>query len=171
MSKQFVSITINGEVFEASVDLGKSLLEFIREDAGVTGTKYGCGVGECGACTVLVNGTPINSCIYLAIWADGQQVRTVEGLALSDGTLSEVQQAFVDEGAVQCGFCTPGFIMSVTAMKESGITYSDTEIQTELSGHLCRCTGYQKIFNAAKKCAGDGSCEKEHHSCDAEHRE
>jgi len=107
MAKQMISVTINGENFETEVDPGKSLLEFIREDAGFTGTKYGCGVGECGACTVLVNNMPVNSCIYLAVWADGQEVRTIEGLAAADGTLSEVQQAFVDEGAVQCGFCTP----------------------------------------------------------------
>lgn len=171
MNKRLISITINGELYEAAVDCGKSLLEFIREDAGLTGTKHGCGVGECGACTVLLNNTPVNSCIYLAIWADGQQVRTVEGLASSDGALSDVQQAFVDEGAVQCGFCTPGFIMSVTAMKESGRTYSDADIQIELSGHLCRCTGYRKIFDAAKKCTGDGSCGKEHCSCNSEQKE
>lgn len=155
-------------VYEAAISPGLSLLDFIREEAALTGTKFGCGVGECGACTVLLDGTPVNSCIYLAVWADGHDVTTIEGLASPDGTLSEVQQAFAEEGAVQCGFCTPGFIMSTTAMKNSGKTYTDEEIKLELSGHLCRCTGYQKILAAARRCLGDGSCGEGNCTCGKE---
>lgn len=145
-----IKMTINGKEKALEVDFRESLLEVLRNRLLLTGVKQGCSVGECGACTVLVDGTPIDSCIYLAVWADGKSVTTVEGLE-QNGKLTKVQQAFVDEGAVQCGFCTPGLVMTTTAIVDSGKEYTDDELKREISGHLCRCTGYQKIFNAVKK--------------------
>ncbi|WP_240986908.1 xanthine dehydrogenase subunit XdhC [Acididesulfobacillus acetoxydans] len=145
-----ISLTVNGKALTLHVDIRESLLEVLRERLGYTGVKKGCGVGECGACTVLIDGTPIDSCIYLAVWADGKEIRTVEGLAVN-GKLSPVQEAFVEEGAIQCGFCTPGLVLSTTAMVENGKEYSREEIKRELSGHFCRCTGYQNILKAAER--------------------
>lgn len=125
-------------------------MELLRR-LGYTGTKKGCGVGECGACTVLIDGIPIDSCLYLAVWADGKPIKTIEGVAEKNGELSKVQKAFVDEGAVQCGFCTPGLVLTTTALTESGQDYTRAELKRELSGHLCRCTGYQSILQAAEK--------------------
>lgn len=156
MKKKIIHFTANGKKYELYIDVNLSLLELLRDELGLTGVKCGCSVGECGACTVLLDGMPVDSCIYMAAWADGKNIRTVEGLKNPDGTLSEVQQAFVDEGAVQCGFCSPGFIMTATALAESGKKYSDSELKRELSGNLCRCTGYQNIFKAVKKVAGKG---------------
>ncbi|MGI9861684.1 xanthine dehydrogenase subunit XdhC [Moorella naiadis] len=145
-----ISLTVNGSPVTLEVDVRESLLEVLRNRLGYTGVKKGCGVGECGACTVLIDGTPIDSCIYLAVWADGKEVITVEGIA-KNGELSKVQLAFIEEGAVQCGFCTPGYIMTATAMANSGKKYTREEIKRELSGHLCRCTGYQNIIKAVEK--------------------
>lgn len=145
-----LSLTVNGRLYQFQVDIRETLLDVLRNRLQFTGVKQGCAVGECGACTVLVDGTPVNSCIYLAAWAHGKSVTTIEGLE-RDGELSEVQQAFVDEGAIQCGFCTPGLVLSTTALLDSGRTFTEAEIRRELSGHLCRCTGYQKIFDAAEK--------------------
>lgn len=145
-----ITMMVNEKIYSLEVDIRESLLEVLRNRLHFTGVKQGCSVGECGACTVLINGTPINSCIFLALWADGKKITTVEGVA-KDGELSAVQQAFVDEGAVQCGFCTPGLVLTATALAESGRKYTDEEIKREISGHLCRCTGYNKIFNAVKK--------------------
>jgi carbon-monoxide dehydrogenase small subunit len=145
-----ISMTVNDKLYTIEVDIRESLLEVLRNRLHFTGVKQGCSVGECGACTVLINGTAINSCIFLAVWAEGKRITTIEGVS-KDGELSKVQQAFIDEGAVQCGFCTPGLILTTTAITESGRKYSDEEIKREISGHLCRCTGYNKIFNAVKK--------------------
>jgi carbon-monoxide dehydrogenase small subunit len=145
-----LDLTVNGKPCSLQVDVRESLLDVLRNRLQYTGVKQGCAVGECGACTVLVDGTPVNSCIYLAMWAHGKSVVTIEGIE-KDGELSEVQQAFVDEGAIQCGFCTPGLVLSTTALLDSGRTFTEDEIRRELSGHLCRCTGYQKIFDAADK--------------------
>ncbi len=145
-----ISMIVNEKAYSLEVDIKESLLEVLRNRLHFTGVKQGCSVGECGACTVLINGTAINSCIFLAVWADGKRITTIEGVS-KDGKLSKVQQAFVDEGAVQCGFCTPGLILTTTAIVESGREYSEVEIKREISGHLCRCTGYNKIFNAVKK--------------------
>jgi aerobic-type carbon monoxide dehydrogenase small subunit (CoxS/CutS family) len=149
-----INMIVNDKPYSVEIDLKESLLEVLRDKLQFTGVKQGCSVGECGACTVLIDGTPVNSCIYLAVWADGKTIRTIEGIA-KDGKLSKVQQAFIDEGAVQCGFCTPGLVLTTTALVESGKKFSDEEIKKEISGHLCRCTGYQKIFSAAKKSLED----------------
>ena len=147
-----MSCTINGRRRTLYIDVRKSLLELLRQDLGLTGTKEGCGVGECGACSVIVDDVLVDSCIYLAIWADGKEIRTVEGEA-KNGRLSPVQEAYVEEGAVQCGFCTPGFIMATTSFVEKtrGREISEDEIRRGHSGNLCRCTGYQHILKAVEK--------------------
>ena len=144
-----IRCTVNGKARELSFDVRASLLEVLRAE-GLTSSKQGCGVGECGACTVLVDNIPVDSCIFLAVWADGKTIRTAEGEAKGN-RLSRVQQAYVDAGAVQCGFCTPGFILTATEIVNSGKEYTDDELRKLLSGHLCRCTGYQNIFRAVKK--------------------
>ena len=153
MSNQYklVRCTINGKQVEKMIDVRASLTDMLRDDYRLTSVKKGCEVGECGACNVLVNGEFFNSCIYLAVWADGKEILTLEGLAGPNGEVSDIQQAFIDEAAVQCGFCTPGFIMSAAEILESGREYPDDEIRKLISGHLCRCTGYENIFRAVKK--------------------
>ena len=146
-----IAFSVNGKAFNFEVDIRESLLEMLRNRLGYTGTKKGCGVGECGACSVLIDGIPFDSCIYLAVWADGKEITTIEGVASKSGELSEVQKAYVDEGAVQCGFCTPGLVLTTKALAESGKEYTRAELKRELSGHLCRCTGYQSILKAAEK--------------------
>lgn len=152
--KRKISFNVNDEQVSLEVDIRTSLLEVLRNELHLTGVKQGCGVGECGACTVLIDGEPIDSCIYLAIWADGKTITTVEGLA-KNGKLSKVQEAYVNEGAIQCGFCTPGLVLTTTALVEKGEQLTDEEIKREISGHFCRCTGYQKIFMAVKKVIED----------------
>ena len=153
MSKQYklLSCTINGKKVEQMIDVRASLTDVLRNDFRLTSVKKGCEVGECGACNVLIDGECFNSCIYLAVWAEGKEILTLEGLAGPNGELSDIQQAFIDESAIQCGFCTPGFIMSATEILQSGKEYSDDEIRKLMSGHLCRCTGYENIFRAVKK--------------------
>lgn len=149
-----ISMIVNDKTYSLEVDIKESLLEVLRNRLHFTGVKQGCSAGECGACTVLIDGTAINSCIYLAVWAEGKKITTIEGVS-KDGKLSKAQQAFVEVGAVQCGFCTPGLVLTTTALVESGKEYSEVEIKREISGHLCRCTGYNKIFNAVKKALDD----------------
>jgi len=148
---KMVRCRINGRAVEKMVDVRASLTDMLRGDYRLTSVKKGCEVGECGACTVLINGETFNSCIYLAVWAEGKDIRTLEGLTAPDGTLSDIQQAFIDETAIQCGFCTPGFLLTAEEILESGRLYSDEELRKLLSGHLCRCTGYENIFRAVKK--------------------
>ena len=149
-ARKRLCMTVNGRAVEIEIDIRESLLDVLRDRLQFTGVKQGCSVGECGACTVLIDGTPMNSCIYLAAWAHGKTITTIEGLA-EDGILTPVQEAFVDEGAIQCGFCTPGVVLSTTAMVDSGKSFTHDEVRRELSGHLCRCTGYQKIVDAAER--------------------
>ena len=148
---QTVHFNLNGRDVERTVDVRASLTDMLRNDYHTLSVKKGCEVGECGACNVLIDGETFNSCIYLAVWAEGKRVRTLEGLMGPDGELSDIQQAFIDEAAIQCGFCTPGFIMSAVELLESGKEYSDDELRKHLSGHLCRCTGYENILRAVKK--------------------
>lgn len=151
--KQEITFNLNGENISISIDIRKSLLEMLREDFGLTGSKEGCGVGECGACSVSVDGQVIDSCIYLAVWADGKTIVSIEGLAHEDGSLSAIQKSYVDTGAVQCGFCTPGLIVSTTEFLKENPTPTRQEIRQGLAGNLCRCTGYQKIIDAVENTA------------------
>ena len=148
---KLVKCTINGEYTETMVDVRASLTDMLRNDFRLTSVKKGCEVGECGACNVIIDGECYNSCIYLAVWADGKNIRTLESLLGPNGELSDIQQAFIDEAAVQCGFCTPGFIMTAVEILESGRRYTRDELKKLLSGHLCRCTGYENIINAVAK--------------------
>ena len=147
-----IRLTVNGRAVECDADAEARLLDLLRETLSLTGTKEGCGEGECGACTVLVNGRPVNSCLILAPAVDGKDVLTIEGLADGD-RLHPIQQAFVDSGGVQCGFCTPGFIMSAYALLKHNPEPTDDEIRTALEGNLCRCTGYERIVDAVRLAA------------------
>jgi len=153
MSAQYklIHCTINGKEVERIVDVRASLTDMLRNEYHLTSVKKGCEVGECGACNVLIDGEAFNSCIYLAVWAEGKHIRTLEGLLSPEGELSDIQQAFLEETAIQCGFCIPGFIMTAVEILETGKLYSDAELRKLLSGHLCRCTGYENIFRAVKK--------------------
>ena len=148
---QTVRFNLNGKDVERTVDVRASLTDMLRNDFRMTSVKKGCEVGECGACNVLIDGEAFNSCIYLAVWAEGKRVRTLEGLLGPNGELSDIQQAFVDEAAIQCGFCSPGFILTAVEILESEREYTDDELRKLLSGHLCRCTGYENILRAVKK--------------------
>ncbi len=148
---QLVTCTINGKRTETMVDVRASLTDLLRNDYRLTSVKKGCEVGECGACNVIIDGECFNSCIYLAVWAEGKSILTLEGLLGPGGELSDIQQAFIDEAAVQCGFCTPGFILTAWELLESGREYTRDELRHELAGHLCRCTGYENIINAVEK--------------------
>ena len=145
-----IHVTVNGREMDLQVDVRESLLDVLRNRLHLTGTKQGCGVGECGACAVLVDGHTMDSCIYLAVWADGKNITTVEGLSAPDGSLSDIQRNYVDKGAIQCGFCTPGFVVSTTALLNKNSNPTKEEIRRGLSGNLCRCTGYQKILDAVE---------------------
>jgi len=141
-----VAFTVNGQVRSVEVAGRRTLAEALRYDLGLTGTKEGCSVGVCGACTVLMDGQMISSCLTLAILADGKELRTVEGLAQPDGTLSPVQQAFIDYGGFQCGICTPGMVTAATALLEANPRPTEDDIKEWMMGNLCRCTGYYKII-------------------------
>jgi carbon-monoxide dehydrogenase small subunit len=147
-----IRVTVNGQSHELQVRPWATLLEVIREDLGLTGTKEGCGVGECGGCTVIMEGKTVNACMVLAAEADGKRITTIEGLA--DGeTLHPVQEAFLEIGGMQCGFCTPGMILSTKALLDANRNPTDEEIRKGLAGNFCRCTGYTKIIESVKVAA------------------
>ncbi len=148
---RMIDFNLNDKDVSVMVDARASLTDMLRNDFRMTSVKKGCEVGECGACNVIIDGECYNSCIYLAVWARGKKIRTLESLLGPNGELSDIQQAFIDEAAVQCGFCTPGFIMSAIEILESGREYTDDELRKLMSGHLCRCTGYENILRAVKK--------------------
>lgn len=152
MFKKEIHLIINNEKYDREVAVNRTLLEFLRDDIGLTGAKEGCNEGECGACTVLVDNKPINSCLMLAVETDGSTILTIEGLADGD-TLHPLQQAFIDEGAVQCGFCTPGMIMTAKAIIDEYGNPSEKEIRKLMEGNLCRCTGYTRVIKTVKKTA------------------
>ena len=147
-----MTVTINGEIYNIEVEPHKTLLWVLREQLDITGPKECCGIGECGACTVLMDGKSVNSCLVLAIEADGHEIVTIEGLGGPEG-LDPIQQAFIDQGGVQCGFCTPGMIMSAKYLLDNNPNPSEEEIAVALSGNYCRCTGYKNIIEAVKAAA------------------
>lgn len=145
---RLVRVVVNGEAREAAVEARTTLADFLRDSLGLTGTHVGCEHGVCGVCTVLVDGQAVRSCLMLAVQADGSEIMTVEGLAGPEGRLHPIQQAFTDEHALQCGFCTPGFLMAVHELLENNPSPTEEEIRDVLGGQLCRCTGYQGILRA-----------------------
>jgi aerobic-type carbon monoxide dehydrogenase small subunit (CoxS/CutS family) len=145
-----ITLRLNDEQVSAEVEPHTLLIDLLRDHFQLTGTKLGCGYGECGACTVILDGMAVNSCLILATHVDGRTVTTVEGLAETDGTLHLLQKAFVDSGAVQCGFCTPGMVMMAKALLDENPSPSESDIKKGISGNICRCTGYKKIVEAIR---------------------
>ncbi len=154
MKKRVISLNVNDETYEVFVNPNRTLLEVLREELELTGTKRGCGEGACGTCTVLIDGRPVRSCLTLAIETQDRKITTIEGLQDS-GSLSALQEAFLSEGAVQCGFCTPGMILTAKALLDENSYPTEEEILRAISGNLCRCTGYYKIKKAIMKMAGE----------------
>jgi carbon-monoxide dehydrogenase small subunit len=152
-----VSLTVNKERYQARVESRKILADFLREDCALTGTHLGCEHGVCGACTVLVDGAAVRSCLMFAVQAEGSDITTIEGLTPEDGSLNPVQDAFRQAYGVQCGFCTPGFVVSVHAFLRDNPSPTDREIREAMSGNLCRCTGYQGIVKAIRALAAEAS--------------
>ena len=151
--EKVITFELNGKPVSLSVPLDALLVDVLRYRLGLTGTKKGCGIGQCGTCTVLLDGHPIYSCLTLAVTVDGCKVRTIEGLARQDGTLNPIQEAFIETGAIQCGFCTPGMILMVKALLDENPHATRDDVITAISGNLCRCTGYAKIIEAAMAAA------------------
>src|ERR1700716_2102265 len=149
-SSRSIPVTVNGETYEREVEARRLLIHFIRDDIDLTGSHVGCDTGNCGACSVIYNGTLVKSCMMLAVQADGATIETVEGLASADGKLHALQQAFSDHHALQCGYCTPGMLMSATALLRANPSPTDEQIRKALQGNICRCTGYWNIFEAVK---------------------
>ena len=145
--KQPMTFTINGEIYDDEIDVRRTLLEVLRENFGLTGTKKGCSEGECGTCTVLLDGKPVASCLVLAVEAQGKRIETVEGLE-QNGELHHLQQAFIEHGAFQCGFCTPGVLMAAKGLLNENPKPSEEEVRGAIAGNLCRCTGYNKYVEA-----------------------
>jgi carbon-monoxide dehydrogenase small subunit len=151
--KQPIQLRINGDQYAIAVDPWRTLNEVLRDDLNLTGTKLGCGSGDCGACTVLVDGKAVSSCLTLAVEMEGKSITTVEGLAISGERLHPIQEAFVSQGAIQCGFCTAGMELAAAHLLEQNPNPTEKQIREALSGNLCRCTGYNKIVNAIKVAA------------------
>jgi aerobic carbon-monoxide dehydrogenase small subunit len=154
MSEHAIEVTVNGQRVTARVEARRTLADFLRTDAGLTGTHLGCEHGVCGACTVIVDGLAVRSCLMLAVQVDGEDVTTIEGVAAPDGSFSPVQQAMRDNHALQCGFCTPGVVCTMTALTADGAQPSEDDLVAAMSGHLCRCTGYQGIRRAIRQLTG-----------------
>jgi carbon-monoxide dehydrogenase small subunit len=150
MEKRTVRFILNGEPTEAEIEPHLTLLQLLRDNLGLTGTKEGCGMGECGACTVLLDGKTVNSCLFPALEAEGKRVTTIEGLTDAQGNLHPIQKAFIEQGAIQCGFCTPGMVLSAKALLDEHPKPSEEEIRNGIAGNLCRCTGYLQIIQAIK---------------------
>ena len=162
MSEHMITLTVNGESYTRTVPARRTLADFLRADCALTGTHLGCEHGVCGACTVQLDGTAVRSCLMFAVQADGRSVRTVEGVAMNDGTLHPVQAILQEEHGLQCGFCTPGFVMTLVTLFERPEPVSEADMRAALSGHLCRCTGYQGILRTVRRLArGDASTSKE----------
>lgn len=155
--KQVISLTINGEERELAVAPNRSLLDALRTEAGLTGTKKGCDVGECGSCTVMLDGEPVNSCLVLALEAAGREVRTIEGLQPAADQVHPLQECFMQCGAAQCGFCTPGILMMADHLLQNNPKPTREEIRFAIAGNICRCTGYSKIIDAVELAAGKGA--------------
>ena len=158
--KKLITLNVNGKVRELAVEPNRTLTQTLRDDLGLLGTKEGCGVGDCGACTVIMDGKPVNSCLILAVQADRSEITTIEGVA-RDGKLHSIQQTFVDLGAIQCGFCTPGMILSAKNLLDNNPNPAEHEVREALSGNLCRCTGYQKIVEAVQEASKTMKGQKE----------
>jgi carbon-monoxide dehydrogenase small subunit len=152
--KQIILFNLNGESVELEIEPHLTLLQLLRDRVGLTGTKEGCGMGECGACTVLLDGKTVNSCIFPAMEVDGKSVTTIEGLIDAQGNLHPIQKAFIEYGAIQCGFCTPGMVLSAKALLDENPKPSEEEIRHGIAGNLCRCTGYIQIVQAIKAASG-----------------
>ena len=153
VSSKIVNLLVNGNNYVVTVASNDTLLSVLRDKLGLTGTKFGCGNGECGACTVLIDGEAVNSCIVLALNCEGKEIQTIEGLASSNGDLHPIQKAFVDNFAIQCGFCTPGIIMSTKSLLEKNQNPTEYEIKEAVNGNICRCTGYENIIKAVSAAA------------------
>ncbi len=147
--KKTIHLTINDRDYKAAVEPNQTLVEVLRNEFGLTGTKVGCNEGDCGACAVIMDGDPVNSCLVLALQADGRTIRTIEGIE-GENDLHPLQQAFIDNGAIQCGFCAPGMIISTKSLLDRNPVAGEAEIKEAISGNLCRCTGYQKIVEAVR---------------------
>ncbi len=147
MMKKLINLTVNRKKYELAVMPNMTLADMLRKELGLTGTKKACDAGDCGSCTVILDGKPVNSCLVLAVQANGREVLTIEGME-QDGALHPIQDAFVEKGAIQCGFCSPGMILSAKALLDANPNPTELEVRTAISGNLCRCTGYQKIVEA-----------------------
>ena len=151
--KQIIQLKVNGDVYDVITDTRRTLLEVLRDNIGFTGTKKGCDTGDCGCCTVIMDGNSVNSCLVLAVEAQGKDIITIEGVA-QDGKLHPIQEAFIEHGGLQCGYCTPGMIMSAKALLDENPNPTDDEIKRGISGNLCRCTGYIKIVESIRAASG-----------------
>jgi carbon-monoxide dehydrogenase small subunit len=158
MAKHTITLVVNGQTEELLVPSNMTLLHALRDQLGMTGTKNGCEAGECGSCTVLVDGEPVNSCLVLAVELNGREITTIEGLS-SNGKLTPLQQAFADLNAVQCGYCTPGMLMAATALLKRNPKPTEEDIQKAMIGNLCRCTGYQRIIDAIMEASRQGGAQ------------